>query len=185
MQAYVDGDASAFTVLYRRLAKPMRKYVASLAGPDDVDDVVQRAFERVHRFRETYRQPPEGGDRAVVNWVFSVVRNEARNVLRTRVRADSQARRWSTRTVCGDLAHDPQQQIIEAELDALRRRAVRRAIKTLPPAQREVLELGTLRGMGLAQISERLGVRRGTVRVRACRARRALTDQLRDSTAPR
>ena len=53
-------------------------------------------------------------------------------------------------------------------------RRVREAIEQLPPGQREVVKLHKLRGMSMADIGQRLGVRPGALRVRAHRAYKAL-----------
>jgi RNA polymerase sigma-70 factor (ECF subfamily) len=53
-------------------------------------------------------------------------------------------------------------------------RRVHEALAQLPAAQREVVELHKLAGLSMAEISERLQIREGAVRVRAHRAYKAL-----------
>src|SRR5690606_37424729 len=62
---------------------------------------------------------------------------------------------------------------LSLESDDQLSRRVRAAIEQLPPGQREVVKLHKLRGMSMADIAQRLGVRPGALRVRAHRAYKA------------
>ena len=81
-----------------------------------------------------------------------------------------------------DMTPDPETSWLAGELADERARSVRSAIDQLPKSQRDVVTLHKLRGLGMSEIADRLGVRSGALRVRAHRAYKALARLL--SPAP-
>src|SRR5262249_2402155 len=61
-----------------------------------------------------------------------------------------------------------------AVLDGHRRRAILRAVAELPPAYREVFDMGHLRGLAYRAIARELGIPEGTVKSRMFEAVRRL-----------
>lgn len=184
MEAYVDGDERAFHQLHAALEPRLRSRLGRLVRDAAmVDDLVQLTFLRAHAARERFASLPERADRAVEGWYLAIARNVALDHLRHNYRRD---RRHDTLVAKGDVAGMgvPQAEPNAEELqlsaesgDELARR-VRAAIEQLPPGQREVVKLHKLRGMSMADIAERLGVRPGALRVRAHRAYKALAGLL-------
>ena len=190
MEAYVDGDERAFqqlhAVLEPRLRARLGRLVRDTAG---VEDLVQLTFLRAHAARDRFASLPERADRAVEGWYLAIARNVALDHLRHSYRRD---RRHETLVAKGDVSGmgvpeaEPNAEELQLSLedgDELARR-VREAIEQLPPGQREVVKLHKLRGMSMADIAERLGVRPGALRVRAHRAYKALASLLPSSGAP-
>lgn len=184
MEAYVDGDNEAFVKLHAALKPRLRARLSRMVrDPATVDDLVQLTFLRAHAARERFSSLPERADRAVEGWYLSIARNVALDHLRQTYRRD---RRHDNMIARGDVSGmgvpKAEQNAEELQLeresgDAVARR-VRDAIEQLPPGQREVVKLHKLRGMSMADIGDRLGVRPGALRVRAHRAYKALANIL-------
>ena len=185
MEAYVDGDHRAFARLHDVLAPRVRSRLSRLVrNPATVEDLVQLTFLRAHAARDRFEAMPERVDRAVEAWYLAIARNVALDHMRQTYRRD---RRHDTLVARGDVAGlGLPDAPLSAEQVALAReeqgeiaRLVREAIDELPESQREVVALHKLRGMPMADIGERLGVRPGALRVRAHRAYKALAGTLR------
>lgn len=184
MEAYVDGDERAFHHLHAALEPRLRARLGRLVRDAAVvDDLVQLTFLRAHAARDRFASLPERADRAVEGWYLAIARNVALDHLRHNYRRD---RRHETLIAKGDVAGmgvpeaEPNAEELQLSLesdDQLSRR-VRAAIEQLPPGQREVVKLHKLRGMSMADIAQRLGVRPGALRVRAHRAYKALAGLL-------
>jgi RNA polymerase sigma-70 factor, ECF subfamily len=184
MEAYVDGDERAFHQLHAALEPRLRARLGRLVRDTAaVDDLVQLTFLRAHAARDRFASLPERADRAVEGWYLAIARNVALDHLRHSYRRD---RRHDTLVARGDVAGmgvsqaEPNAEELQLSLesgDELARR-VRAAIEQLPPGQREVVKLHKLRGMSMADIADRLGVRPGALRVRAHRAYKALAGLL-------
>lgn len=181
MERYVDGDQAAFAQLHHALEPKVRSRLSRLIrDASTVDDLVQLTFLRGHAARERFASLPDRADRAVEGWYLAIARNVALDHLRHNYRRD---RRHDTLLAKGDTAGigipeapvtaEEARITIESREEVARR--VREAIEHLPPSQREVVTLHKLRGMSMAEIADRLGVRPGALRVRAHRAYKSLT----------
>jgi RNA polymerase sigma-70 factor (ECF subfamily) len=69
---------------------------------------------------------------------------------------------------------DTAEGVVDAADIEVRRRDVRAALETLPPEQRQVLELAYFAGMTQVQIADRIQVPIGTVKTRTLAAMRKL-----------
>ncbi len=185
MEAYVDGDQRAFTELHHRLEPKLRSRLSKMVGrPVVVDDLLQLTFLRAHAARDRFEPLPERADRAVEAWYAAIARNVALDHMRQTYRRD---RRHDTLVARGDTSGigvptalpTAEDVTVAREESAEVAAAVREAIDALPPTQREVVQMHKLRGMSMADIGDRLGVRPGALRVRAHRAYRTLANTLR------
>lgn len=187
MTRYVDGDEAAFRELHRRLQPRVRMWVQRrIRDPEAASDIVQAVFVKAHLARDRF-EVAEGGDRdrAVSVWYSAIARNAAIDALRKIYRRKAHAVQVGD-DVTGEMLerlvdHEPdiEVQLAARELRDSTRRVVRDAVATLPPLQREVLELHKFEGLSMREISDRLSVREGTLRVRAHRAYKALAERLR------
>lgn len=135
-----------FEALYRSSRDDVFAYVATLLGdPGAAEDVTALAFERAYRRRRTFDRR-RGEERA---WLFGIARNAALDELR---------RRRRTAALAADPA-DPAQPAAEdgAEV-ALRRTAVRDALRTLPAREREIVALKFHAGLANTELARVLGV---------------------------
>jgi RNA polymerase sigma-70 factor (ECF subfamily) len=186
MERYLDGDDRAFAHLYERLSPLMRAQIrGKISNPATAEDLLQATFMKAHGARERFAAP-EGSspDRAVAVWYSTIARNATIDHLR---------RVYRERAVKLDTAGEDTVELLESFRDPLpdseavaveRERQqsiavrIRQALAGLPPSQREVVTLHKLDGLTMAEISEQLGVREGTLRVRAHRGYKALAGML-------
>jgi RNA polymerase sigma-70 factor, ECF subfamily len=173
MQRYVGGDARAYALLYRRLARRVRAHIVSRIGAcSEVDDLVQATFMRAHAARHQYRAQPGALDDAPAAWFCAIARNTAINHVRSRHRDPLRVgvvepiAIEQTPAALGDPA-----EVVEAtSIHLARRRALHFAIQRLPAGQREVVRLCGLGGLPATKVARRLGLRDVAVRVRTHRA---------------
>lgn len=166
-------DATAATELLAReeaaLRRVIQRYVRDAAT---VDDVFQEVSLKVLRRLDTVRDPA-----ALRGWLFQLARNACLDHLRRSDR-HAQVSQESLRehSAAGDLGRNPSENFLSLE----RIEAVRRAMRKLPPSQREVIRLRIEESLDHQAISERLGISRQAVEVRLCRGRATLKQQLDD-----
>jgi RNA polymerase sigma-70 factor (ECF subfamily) len=171
-----SGHTEAFGELYQR--HQFRMYRAALRilrNPQDAEDAVQRAFQRVlvnlQRFRE---------DSAFSTWLTRIVINEALMLLRQRrtgeplgaIRSDEEQRDGAVVVV--DKRPSPEELLCENE----RRTAVLQAIGRLRENLRVVVLHRELKGLTSAETARVLGLTVGAVKARAFHAKRFLRKAL-------
>ena len=159
------GSTAAFEPLVRRHEGRALVVARSLLGdPDDAADAVQDAFVRAYRTLERLRPGSQFGP-----WFRAILRNLCLDRLRSpRRRGQSlddtvvDARVWDE--------PDAPEAAERSELAAL----VDAALVELSPEHREVLVLKEMEGLDYREISQLLGVPKGTVGSRLFHARAAL-----------
>ena len=125
-----DSAWERFEALYRSARADVYAYVATLLrDPAAAEDITALAFERAFRRRRTCDRR-RGGERA---WLFGIARNAALDELRRRKR------------------------VAGAEV-ALRRTAVRSALRKLSAREREIVALKFHAGMSNAELARVIGV---------------------------
>jgi RNA polymerase sigma factor (sigma-70 family) len=158
MAAYVAGDMSAFSELFRRYA-PVLERVLWRSLRDEVPDFVQQTFLHLHRARASFTigalfRP----------WLLSIAINLQREHfrrLKRRRAVHPDVLSFGSRTPTGPDV------IYEAE------RACR-AVESLPAREREVLELLCGAGLSTADIASEMGTTTAGVKSLAHRARQRL-----------
>jgi RNA polymerase sigma-70 factor (ECF subfamily) len=181
MERYIAGDLRAFDRLYRAIEPRVRRQIRAKVGrhggnDTQVDDLVQLTMLRAHAARGGYARPAGHADDALVSWFCAIARNTATNHLRAQYR---------DRLQFGEGAQEQLGATATADADAERRDALLAAIADLPPGQRAVVHLHKLEGLPIAEVSRRLGVRDGAVRVRAHRAYESLRNRITHAPATR
>ena len=150
------GSADEFTAWARPHLPAMHRYAARLVGPSDADDVVQEALARAWSRRSTY--DAERGE--PLPWLLAIVRDRAMRLLR--------GRRPHLGLVDSDRPIDPAVPDVDLE----------RAVRTLAPRQREVVDLYYFVDLDVATIAALLGCAPGTVRATLHQARSVLRTSL-------
>lgn len=142
---------------YRRLVGQL---TAVTGSREEAEDVVQEAFARalLHSRALLAAGNPEA-------WLRTVAVNQARSRWR-------RVRRFAG--LLPDLVPDP-----PLEADPASSVDLVRALRLLPPAQREAIALHHLAGLSVDEVAETLGVPSGTVKARLARGRAALAARLR------
>jgi RNA polymerase sigma-70 factor, ECF subfamily len=137
-----SGAALDFEALYRAARDDVYAYVATLLRDRAAaEDVTAAAFERAYRKQGTYRAA-KGSQRA---WLFGIARNAALDELRRRRRTAA-------------LPDEPAGGADDPAEIALRRTALREALATLSPREREVVALKFHAGLDNAELAAVLGV---------------------------
>jgi RNA polymerase sigma-70 factor (ECF subfamily) len=142
-----DRQVEDFEALYRRTFPRVYAYAASLLRDRAAaEEVTAQAFERAYRKRRSYRARRGSVDA----WLFGIVRNAALDELRRRRRrADLE----------GDPVADLGGDSVEEHAEGLvRREAVRAAVRSLEPRERELMALKFAGGLTNAEIARVLGV---------------------------
>ena len=182
LRAHVDGDPDAFGELFARHRERLWAVALRTTGnredaADALQDAMVSAFRRAAGFR---------GDAAVTTWLHRVVVNACLDRLRAeKVRAadalpddvETQLRRGALQAASSP---DPEDSAVASE----RRRAVLRALATLPGEQRAALVLVDMEGYGVAEAAEILDCAVGTVKSRCARGRARLAPLLGVLRAP-
>jgi RNA polymerase sigma-70 factor (ECF subfamily) len=142
------GEAidAAFERLYRDSRDDVFAYAAGLLRDRSAaEEVTAQAFERAFRKRRRY-DPRRGTPRA---WLFGIARNAALDELRRRRRVRSLAAE----------PEDPASPPSAADAEtALRRAALREAIRGLDPRERELVALKFFAGLSNPEIAAVIGV---------------------------
>lgn len=150
---YMDDVEGADRELYRRLAPSLFAMArAALRDDAEAEDVVQRTFLQVHRSRHRFRQ-----DARLRPWFFTIGMNAVRDALRRR------KRRRETPLV----NEESQEWNIVERRDRVRH--LRAALKRLPTAQRQAIELHWIEERPFSEVARILGASVSAVKVRAHR----------------
>ena len=139
--------------------------------PEDVRDLCQETFLRVHRTLHQYR-----GDSALGTWIGRIAWHIAvRHLQRKRIPLAEPARPDGPQPLdrVADGA-DVESEAIDDEASAL----LHRAIERLPPVQRAVLTLYHLDEMPVAEIAVITGLAEGTIKSHLFRSRARLRQLL-------
>ncbi|HTD55893.1 MAG TPA: sigma-70 family RNA polymerase sigma factor [Silvibacterium sp.] len=177
------GDRSAFVELYERHSRKVLPSIYRITknredAEDAFQDAVMRAFVHVKGFE---------GRSSFTSWLTRIATNSALMVLRKKRGAaeisidqmcdDTETlRAWEPR----DQAETPEAGYARRETEQLLRNAVRR----LPPAFRDALELQHAREYSTGQVAAELGISLSAAKSRLMRARKVLRRRL-SGTRPR
>lgn len=161
-----DGDHGAFEELHRRYARSVLGIALRRIGDRGrAEDATQDTFASI--WRSAARFDPTRGK--ATSWLFTIARNAIVDGLRRRPEA--------TVSDPPELpATDPRpDDAAESEWVSWR---VHRALETLPPQERPLVELAYWGGLSQSEIAERLGIPLGTVKTRTRAALHRLADEL-------
>ena len=163
MQRAQRGDEEAYAELLVQLAAATRSYVRLRVGAmvPWIDDVVQETLIGVHRARHTF-----DGRRPFGPWFYAIARNRLVDVLRREQRVRQHEVPGEVWPEAGGAPDDGTSRV---DMDA-----VRKALASLPPRQREVVEALKLRDESVREIAARLGMTLTAVKVTAHRGYRTL-----------
>jgi len=161
-----DGEA------YRRLLAEIAPYLRSLAvrhhrDPSDVEDTVQDVLLTVHAIRHTYDP-----DRPFGPWLVAIANRRIVDRLRRQGRIRS-------REIALDLEHEtfaaPQANSPE---EAWNKRVLWDAVESLPPGQRQAIQLLKLQEMSLKEAAVATGMSIASLKVATHRALKSLRKML-------
>jgi RNA polymerase sigma-70 factor, ECF subfamily len=162
------GDGQAFSELFARHHRAIRRYAVYMCGTDSGDDIVQDTFLAVLR----QRGRGDGVRTSVLAYLLGIARHVS-------------MKRWSAREDAFDEERPESPSISQPTILSDIARAetiatVRSAVHSLPSSYREVVVLCELQEMDYAAAAGVIGCPIGTVRSRLSRARALLMSKLAD-----
>ena len=171
MLAFAAGDEAAFAALFERWSRPLLRYLERLVRESaTAEELVQEAFVRVHRARESYR--PEA---RFSTWLYRIATHLAWNELRRprrraphdSVDAEPAAELAAPNAPVDELVHARR---VSAEVEL--------ALAALPERQRAALWLAAVEGQSYAEVAEALATSEKAVKALVHRARAAVAEAL-------
>ena len=160
--AVQQGDTGAFDELFRRHHAAVRRVCARRLGDlRDADEVAQAAFVRAFE-----RMDQCGGERRFGAWVQTIAHRLCIDAMRARARTTPEAEPVEADEPA--LTATPEEALLRVE----RTQALRRALDSLPPRQRDVVIDRDFHDRRPREIAAALGVSVGAVDSLLVRARR-------------
>jgi RNA polymerase sigma-70 factor (ECF subfamily) len=181
LEATRTGDEAAFQELVKRYRNPITNFVYRMLNDyDRAVDLAQETFVRVYMSAERYQ-----ANYSFSTYIYRIASNLAITDLRQRKRrrlipipsffSDKDGEEMEM-----ELPDERQVMQDEAMIEDERRRAVSRAIASLPEKYRAAIVLRDIEGKSYEEISEVLGLSDGTVKSRINRARNLLKEKLKE-----
>jgi RNA polymerase sigma-70 factor (ECF subfamily) len=173
------GDEAAFQELVRRYRNQITNFVYRMLNDyDRAVDLAQETFVRVYVNAERYQ-----ANYSFSTYIYRIASNLAISELRQRKRRrvvplPSFFSDKDGEEVEIELADERQMRADDALIEDERRRAVSRAIASLPEKYRVAVVLRDIEGRSYEEISAVLGLSDGTVKSRINRARNLLKEKL-------
>ena len=165
------GDPDAFATLVGRYETRIVRLVRGMVPESDTEDVTQEAFLKAYRKLGNF-----DGRSSFYTWLFRIAANTAmdwRKKERHRRHAPlPEGPEGEDRVPSSDAG--PESAVMRRELAA----RIDAAIEALPDKYHEILVLREIEGLSYEEISERLGMSKGTVESRLFRARERLREKL-------
>jgi RNA polymerase sigma-70 factor (ECF subfamily) len=169
MRAAQDGDAGAYAKLLRECAPFIRSLARRRFRDEDaVEDAVQDVLLSLHRARHAYDPA-----RPFTPWLAAIAERRCIDLIRKRQRVA--AHETADDTAYETFADPESNKEVEAGAAA---QLVMSLVESLPPSQREALELVKLKELSLAEASALSGQSVGGLKVGVHRAIKALRAKL-------
>jgi RNA polymerase sigma-70 factor, ECF subfamily len=158
IERIIQRDRQALSALYDRYARVIYSVAyRSLGSVEESEEVVMDVFAKIWTTADRYN-----ADKARVDtWIFMMARSRTLDRLRSKQRRH----KLTEAIVVEDLPTNTNDGSADLEL-ADRRTQILTALATLPPEQRQVLELAYYGGWSHREIAEQTGMALGTVKTR-------------------
>jgi RNA polymerase sigma-70 factor (ECF subfamily) len=175
MSQVARGSPDALEALYDRYAAAVLGICLKVVGDRALaEDALQETFWRVWKNASSYRA--ERGTPA--GWLSRIARNLAIDSYRRRnVRPQVLETSEGSDPVLEEVP-DPDTNVAEQTQVLLTNRQVRKALASLPPGQRQVIEMAYFYGMTRQEIAEATGEALGTIHTRARLGLQKLREEL-------
>jgi RNA polymerase sigma-70 factor (ECF subfamily) len=175
MQAITERRQQALKELYSRYARSLRALIGSVVHEEsEADDVLQESFLQI--WREAHHYSPKAGK--PLGWVITIARRRAIDRVRRRDSYRRAKQRFEDQIK--PQAQTPRTSGIETDVaQSDLRRFLGQQMETLPPVQREAVELAYFRGLSQREIAATTNTPLGTVKTRLQLGLRKLTQCIR------
>jgi RNA polymerase sigma-70 factor (ECF subfamily) len=165
------GEVEALRTLYQRYGALCYSLAVRILGdPGRAEDVVQDAFIRLWTHANSY----DSARGSLRTWLLTAVRHRAIDYLRGRPGRERQEVEIGPELPAHGVGSDPWRDVAES----LERQAVRQALASLPPDQRQVVELAYYGGYTQREIAEIVSAPLGTIKGRTRLALEKLSSYL-------
>ena len=174
LQKVRRGEPSGAASLFEKYSAPLLRFTDRMLGSRaDAEEVTQEVFVKMITRVEQY-----DGQAPVSSWLFAIAANACRDRMRRGRRAapvplDAIAERPAN-------VEHADHTLIEKE----KRAAVRDALSSLSPEQREALVLARYHGLPYAEIAKTLNITEGAVKTRIFRAMESLKQRFSEGASP-
>lgn len=168
IRAAQTGCTDSFAQLVQTYSPRLFRFLYQRTGNrQDAEDLLQETFLRVYQHLSEFDT-----EQSFSTWIFTIAWRLAANHYRKNTHSPSAA---LPEDFC-DLSQADQTMLQE------QRDSLWAAVRKLPPAQRQVMELRYLGDLSVRQIADVMGLHRIYVKVLLFRARKRLVGQLTEST---
>lgn len=165
-----EGDDDAFRILVRRVHPTLRRWALARTGdPDAADEAVQETLIRMHRGLAGFT-----GDAALTSWLYRILRNAVIDMHRSAAARPAVVEEEPDHVSEKTDRPDPIQTLHAGRLTD----AVRDFFETLPPRQREVMELVDFEGLQAVEVAEMMDIQPVSVRAHLFKARRTIRERV-------
>jgi RNA polymerase sigma-70 factor (ECF subfamily) len=177
IEQFQNGDTAAFDTLFTRYQKRTYRLVQRfVSNPEDASDLTQDAFIRAYQGLGDFKSQCQ-----FYSWLYRITVNLCIDFLRKKSRSEvllydsDDSGELPMANIADPRSESPAQAVENKELRAHIRRAVRR----LPPKQRQIFILRHWNGLSLKDIAAAVGRSDGTVKAHLLHAHRNLRKHLR------
>ena len=171
--AAADGDEESFAALFRRHVRPVTGFAVRRASDADaVADIVSETF--LIALRQAHRYRPETP--TALPWLFGIARRVWIGHHRSRQRITRLIEKAAGQVPRFD---ESETDAVDAAIDASRQRShIEAALDRLSDAERDVLELVAIHGLGPSEAAVALNISPNAARLRLSRARGHMREHL-------
>jgi RNA polymerase sigma-70 factor (ECF subfamily) len=177
IELFQNGDTAAFDTLFTRYQKRTYRLVQRfVSNPEDASDLTQDAFIRAYQGLGDFKSQCQ-----FYSWLYRITVNLCIDFLRKKSRSEvllydsDESGESPMSNIADPRSESPAKAVENKELRAHIRKAVRR----LPPKQRQIFILRHWNGLSLKDIAATVGRSDGTVKAHLLHAHRNLRKHLR------
>lgn len=169
-----QGDQDALAVLYERYSRAVFSFSLRIVGDTQVaEEILQEVFVRVWQQGGSF-QAARG---TLITWLLSITHNLSIDEVRRRKRRPQKAESEEPESILAGLPDEGLGVEEEVWLSSLRI-SIQDALRQLPSAQREAIELAYFQGLTQREIADTLGEPLGTIKTRMRLGMLKLREQL-------
>lgn len=169
-----QGDQDALAALYERYSRAVFSFSLRIVGDTQVaEEILQEVFVRVWQQGGSF-QAARG---TLITWLLSITHNLSIDEVRRRKRRPQKAESEEPESILAGLPDEGLGVEEEVWLSSLRI-SIQDALRQLPSAQREAIELAYFQGLTQREIADTLGEPLGTIKTRMRLGMLKLREQL-------
>jgi RNA polymerase sigma-70 factor (ECF subfamily) len=169
-----QGDQYALEALYERYARAVYSFSLRIVGDAQVaEEILQEVFVRAWQQGGSF-QSARG---SLITWLLSITHNLSIDEVRRRKRRPQKAESEEPESILAGLPDEGPNVEEEVWLSSLRV-SIQDALRQLPAAQREAIELAYFQGLTQREIADTLGEPLGTIKTRMRLGMLKLREQL-------